>query len=200
MFDEMNGLEILFGVCLDNILLYGKGAYETIAKNMLNEDFYFMQGKVYDCFIKIMEQDELVGFIVGNCYNNELIVLELGYILPLYRDKGLFIKTLYELEELVELSLHLPNRFVIKSLLDNGKARLINKGLVKSDYLLSFRNPLNDEILFSYYYDLRVSGVVCDNMVSPLMSVDIDCFNADIERSKYMSKIISDGEEIWFWS
>ena len=200
MFDEVNGLEILFGVCLDDILLYGKGDYETIAKNMLNEDFYFMQGKLYDCFIKIMEQDELVGFIVGNCYNNELIVLELGYILPLYRDKGLFIKTLYELEELVELSLHLPNRFVIKSLLDNGKARLINKGLVKSDYLLSFRNPLNDEILFSYYYDLRVSGVVCDNMVSPLMGVDVDCFNADVERSKYMSKIISDGEEIWFWS
>lgn len=199
----VQNMEILKNICLGEALLYGKGDYETIAKNMINEEFYFMQDKIYDLFIKIKIKEKMVGFIVCNYHADKVLILELGYILPEYRNKGLFIETISVLETDYTLWLDLPNRFLINSLLANGKARVITGDyLVKSDYLLSFRNPANfDERLSSYYYDLRISGVVSGEYVSPLMSVDVVCFNADVEREKYMySDINSDGDEVWYWS
>ena len=183
-------------------LLLNVDEFNEIAKNMLYDEFYFMQDKVYDLFVEIECGGKIVGFLVANFFDEDILIIELAYILPEYRDKGLFTGTILDLEEDYELYLDLPNRFLINSLLENGKAELVGEGLVKSSYLLSFRNPFNnDERLCSYYYDLRISGVVCDNVVSPLLNVDIECFNADVERERYMDKIVDEGGDvIWCWS
>jgi hypothetical protein len=80
-----------------------------------------------------------------------------------------------------EVSLHMPNRFLINSLLVNGYAEKIDKVMIKSKFLLSF-NDENDEIVFSYYYHLQKCGVILGELISPLQRVDIECFNADKYR------------------
>ena len=40
----------------------------------------------------------------------------------------------------------------------------------------------NDNLVYSYYYDLKRCGVVLGDFISPLQQVDVDCFKADVYR------------------
>lgn len=172
-------IEFLYDILLFELLIYGNDEYVTIFKEMLNDEFYILQDKWYDVLIKIVCKGELIGYIAGNYDKTNRLILELGYLLSPYRDKGIFIKVLLMVNE--EVSLHMPNRFLINSLLVNGYAEQINEVIIKSKFLLSF-NDENDEIVFSYYYHLQKCGVILGELISPLQRVDIECFNADKYR------------------
>jgi hypothetical protein len=172
-------IEFLYDILLFELLIYGNDEYVTIFKEMLNDEFYILQDKWYDVLIKIVCKGELIGYIAGNYDKTNRLILELGYLLSSYRDKGIFIKVLLMVNE--EVSLHMPNRFLINSLLVNGYAEQINEVIIKSKFLLSF-NDENDEIVFSYYYHLQKCGVILGELISPLQRVDIECFNADKYR------------------
>lgn len=172
-------IEFLNDVLLFDLLTYGNDEYKNIILRMLDDEFYIIQDKWYDVLIKIVCKGELIGYIAGNYDKTNRLILELGYLLSSYRDKGIFIKVLSMINE--EVSLHMPNRFVINSLLVNGYAEKIDKVIIKSKFLLSF-NDENDEIVFSYYYHLQKCGVILGNLISPLQRVDIECFNADKYR------------------
>lgn len=172
-------IEFLNDVPLFDLLTYGNDEYKNIILRMLDDEFYILQDKWYDVLIKIVCNGELIGYIAGNYDKTNRLILELGYLLSSYRDKGIFIKVLLMINE--EVSLHMPNRFLINSLLVNGYAEKMDKVIIKSKFLLSF-NDENDEIVFSYYYHLQKCGVILGNLISPLQRVDIECFNADKYR------------------
>lgn len=175
----MVNIERMNDILLFELLAYGTDEFKLIFKNMLFEDFFILQDKWYDVLIKIIYDKELAGFIVGNYNNNDMLVLELGYLLPTYRDKGIFIKVLLMFEE--NICLYMPNRFMINSLIMNGCAEKINDKIVKSKFLLSFHDD-NDDLVCSYYYHLQKCGVIKDRLISPLQIVDIECFKADFYR------------------
>ena len=160
--------------------------YREIMRNMLNDEFYIIQDKKYDIISEIRFNHDVVGFSASNFYEDYLIV-ELCYILPEYRGKGLFVDELYKLMNLThkELLLNLPNRFTIESLINNNLAVKINDYLIKTSILLSFRHPIFDDVrLSTYFYDLRICACVdlSSCHISPLLDVDIFCFNADNGR------------------
>ncbi len=166
-------LETMNDIILFELLAYGKGEYELILKNMLDEDFFIVQDKWYDVVTKIIYSNRLIGYVAGNYCNNGLLVLELGYLLSEYRDKGIFVKVLSRFKG--KIALHLPNRFLINSLVDNGYAEIVTRNLIKSKFLLSFVH--DNKLICTYYYDYNRCGVVYGDLISPLMRVDRDCFN-----------------------
>ena len=172
-------IEFLKGINLFELLTYGGEEYRNIFKKMLSEDFYIPQDKWYGVLIKIMCSNQCVGYIVGNYDLNDVLILEIGYLLPQYRDKGIFIEVLLKLDE--KICLYMPNRFLINSLLVNGCAEVIGDEIIKSKFLLSFVDE-NDNLVYSYYYDLQRCGVVLGDFISPLQQVDVDCFKADVYR------------------
>ena len=176
---EMLEIEFLNDILLFDLLRYGNEEYKNILKRMLDDDFYILQNKWYDVLIKIVCKGELIGYIAGNYDKTNRLILELGYLVSSYRDKGIFVNVLSMLDD--EISLHMPNRFLINSLLVNGFAEQINEVIIKSKFLLSF-NDENDEIIYSYYYHLQKCGVILGKLISPLQEVDIECFNADKYR------------------
>lgn len=174
---------------LYDILTY---EYPYILDRMLFDEFYIIQDREYDFVKEIVCEEKVVGFSALNYYNDSLI-MELCYILPSYRNKGLFANEINILKEefCEELWLDLPNRFAIESLIYNGLAVKINDFIVKSEVLLSFRHPIFDNVRLSTdIYDLRVCGSVDLNFyyLSPLLDVDIFCFDADKGRDRFVDE------------
>lgn len=173
----------------DSATLYSILNYEypEILRSMLFDEFYILQNSKYDFVKEIRYMDIVVGFIALDYYDDSLI-MKLCYILPDYRGKGLFVEELSVIKDCLhnDIWLNLPNRFVIESLICNGFAEFVNDFLVKSSFPLSFVHPLFDSIrCVSFFYDLRVCAVVDFDycLVSPLLDVDVFCFNADYYRS-----------------
>lgn len=176
-------MEIMENVLLFDLLCYGGEEYNNLLKNMLCDEFYIMQDKWYGVLIKIMDNQKLIGFLAGNYNDNELLILELVYILPLYRGKGIFIETISNLNE--DFSIFMPNKFLIMSLLKKGYAQKVNENIVKCDFKLCFRNE-KGVCVFSNYYHLKKCGIISDDgVLSPLQYVDIKNFSADMYREMW---------------
>lgn len=166
--------------------------YNDILWEMLKDEFYIIQDKVYDIVKEIVYEGEVVGFTTLNFYK-DVLIMELCYILPEYRNKGLFCNEISQLKEYFEyiIWLDLPNRFAINSLVDNGLACMVNEFIVKSGIPLSFRHPLEGDVrLSTCYYDLRICGSVYlkNYLVSPLLDVDVVFFNAGNVRDELLSE------------
>lgn len=174
------------------LYIHLKYKYENILWQMLKDEFYIIQDRRYDIIKEICYNGNVIGYTALNFYGQYLI-MELCYILPKYRNMGLFCKELITLKEWVHenIALNLPNRFAIESLINNGLAVKKNDYIVKSEMPLSFRHPIKEDIrLFTYYYDLRICGCVHLNnyFISPLLDVDIYCFNGDTARDKLLDE------------
>ena len=164
--------------------------YPFILKAMLLDGFFIVQDKTYDFVKEIVCEDEIVGFTALNFYEDSLI-MELCYILPDFRGKGLFVDELNIIKKEFdrELWLDLPNRFAIESLIDNGLACKINEVVVKTSVFLTFHHPLIEgRRLSTCFYDLRICACVDLNnyFLSPLLDVDIFCFDADKRRDLFV--------------
>lgn len=165
--------------------------FPVIMESMLNDDFFIIQDKCYDFIFFIIVDDEVIGFTASNIHE-PIFLVELCYIVEEYRSKGLFKQHLMVLNEYIDrvLCLYLPNRFAINSLIDNGLAEIEFSSIVRAKMLLSFTHPLHkDNLLYSYYYDLRLCGVIDleNEMISPILDVDLYCFNANIVREELLT-------------
>lgn len=172
------------------VILYYE--YSYILKNMINDEFYLIQDKIYDIVKEIKKKDIVIGFTASNYYDGKLIV-ELVYILSEYRGKSIFTKELSLLEVYFGniICLSLPNRFAIESLLKGLYAHKINEYLVRTRIPLVFQHPKSEDVLlFSRIYDLRICAIVdLDNcIVSPLIGVDIFYFDASSKRDCFLNK------------
>ncbi len=201
-----NNQKSLFKELSDNPKFY------KIQKAMMEEEFYFLQDKCYD-FIKPIEfienSENFMGFVAGDFLETKKTIepmitketykdikhlpnytyfIDLFYLLPEYRDKGIFckhLKRMIDIYGLYNIILHLPNKFVIYSLLKNGLARRMNHNIVVSKLWLSFEDEETDEIIFSHYYDLYYCAVMDfseKRRMSPVLDVDNECFNANDNR------------------
>lgn len=119
---------------------------------------------------------------------NYAYFIDLFYLLPEYRDKGVFcnhLKRMCGIYGKYNIILHLPNRFVINSLLENGFARRINDNVVSSQIWLGFTDEETDELIISHIYDLDYCAIVSvgrEVKMSPVLTVDDECFNANENR------------------
>ena len=180
-------------VCLFELLTYGGVEYRRLMSSMLCDDFFILQDRVYDFVHEVRDStDELIGFgcgsrVLGGCG----VLLELFYLLPLYRGKFYFRDFIqYYMSECICVSLDRPNQYSVLSLLDNGLAKNMGDGLVYAFPLLSFEDYDSCERRYSHYYDLRLSAIVdfSHQCISPLQEVDIQCFNASTGRDKYFTE------------
>lgn len=168
-----------------DLLTYGSSEYNHLLIKMLSDEFYVLQDRVYDVMVEVYVGDEIAGFLVGNFFD-EIFIIDLGYLHQEHRDKGLFCTVLGELTEVYgNIWLSLPNGFTIRSLLNNGLAVMLNDFLVQSDYPLTFKTDDGSRVN-SRFYDLRISAVVdlYHNILSPVLDVDDDCFNARCCRDR----------------
>ena len=182
---------ILYNVCVYEYLTYHNEDTNMIMKEMLNDEFYIIQDKIYDVFKPICINDKMIGFITGDFYEEDKLVLEIGYLLPPYRSQGLMMNTIFYLMDYFydkKVWLELPNRYMMQSLLDNNVAFDIGEGFVLSTIPLSFRSVFDDTVkLSSRLYDLNHSCIVkltSDGfLASPLLDVDCFCFDGNRDFS-----------------
>lgn len=198
---------------LCDLLTYNKD-YEEIQKNMIKDEFYFLQGREYDFItpIKIIEDSKPIGFMAGDYIEtketikpmitddvyedikhlpNMACLVDLFYLLPEYRDKGVFklyLQKIINIVGLYNVILHLPNRFVINSLLNNGLARMMEYDVVTSKLWLGFEDNETNELVISHYYDLNYCAIIDmseKHRLSPVLDVDDKCFNASKNRGGF---------------
>lgn len=123
---------------------------------------------------------------------NFVYFIDLFYLLPDYRDKGIFcthLKRMSDIYGMYNIILHLPNKFVINSLLENGLAREMRFNVVASKLWLGFNDEETDELIISHYYDLDYCAIIGFDeertkvfKLSPILTVDDECFNATKKR------------------
>ena len=189
--------KISYYVHLYELLTYGRQEYQNLLAKMLGDEFYILQDKVYDILVECRLGDDLVGILVGEFESEEIVIIDLGYIVQEHRDKGFFCKVLGYLTEMYgNIWLSMPNGFAIRSLLNNGLARMLNDYIVQSDYTMTFKTD-DGRVATSRFYDLRISAVVdmFGNELSPVMDVDDYCFKArsrrdEIVNSEYFKEFI----------
>ena len=153
---------------------------------MLKEEFYILQDKEYDNYEDIVYEGNLIGFVVATDLSTDTIQLNIFYILPQYRGKGIFAKTLQTyLKKYRNVILDRPNRFAINSLIENGLAKTVSDTLVETIPQLSFEDYTNnDELVVSNLYDLKKCAIIdkATGRLSPLQDVDVYCYRADYFR------------------
>lgn len=169
-----------YNICVYELL---DGRYPHILSSMLGESFFIIQDKVYDFFYEVTYFNSVVGFICGS-FEEDMIICELAYILPKFRNLGLFCSGLRSLDNLFdnEVVLFLPNHYVILSLLHNDLAFKLDDDLIISKFRLCFYRCDSGVRVFSVLYDLFNCCVVSLSgfVVSPLL--DVDVFSLGIDR------------------
>ena len=180
-------------------LLNNHVKFKEIQKQMMNEGFYFPQEKCYDFVRPINRNDIFVGFIAGD-YKGDSCLLHLCYILPKYRGKGIFIEELYQLiksKGKYNIIINLPNKFLVNTLLKHDLAWKLNNNIIVCEVYLAFYDYDRDWWVVSNYYDLQLCGILdldaCK--ISPVLSVDIEFFNADFYRDKNIEEYIKELKE-----
>ena len=142
----------------------------------------------YSFFKEVLYNDIVVGFAIYQRKSPKehqnfpnLITLDLIYILPEYRGKGLIyseIKDTMSLHPNWVFSIDLPNYHIVKSLIDNGYAIKLNENIV---YLgdTPITAQVNGDTYFYPLYDLRIkAGINLDlpSLTSPCDRDFIDGF------------------------
>ena len=149
--------------------------YSDIIYNMIRDEFYIIQDKVYDIYYEITVMDDVVGFIGAN-FDDGFLICELCYILPSFRGMGLFSKVLNVLKLLfnIDILLELPNVSAVYSLILNNHAIKLNERLVLCNFFLCFSDKTNHRHI-SRLYDLENGGIIDlkNKVMSPLQEHDI---------------------------
>lgn len=166
-----------YNICLWDYL---NGCYKDIVAEMLRDDFFILQDKVYNIVYDVCYYGHVVGFVACNMID-EVLMVELCYIQRRFRDLGLFnhaLKTINELFD-IDIRLYLPNSFAVDSLLSHKWAIKLTDGLVLSYFPLSWQDRNTQKYHYSRLYDKNICGIVDihKKTVSPLLDTDILRYN-----------------------
>lgn len=165
-----------------NIVLYEylDGCHKDIVRDMLCDDFFIVQDKVYDIVYDVCYYGMMVGFLAGNVVDG-VLVLELCYIRRKFRNLGLFNHALNTVNRLFDMDvrLYLPNTFAVDSLILHKWAIKLTNHLVITQFPLTWQDKNTDNWHYSRIYDTNICGIVDlhKKTVSPLLDVDILRYN-----------------------
>lgn len=166
-----------YNICLWDYL---NGQHKDIVAEMLCDDFFIVQDKVYDVVYDVCYYGMVVGFVACSVVDDVLVV-ELCYIRRKLRDLGLFNHALTTINELfdIDIRLYLPNSYAVDSLLLHKWAIKLTDDLVLCQFPLTWQDKNTEKYHTSKLYDTNICGIVDlhEKTVSPLLDVDILRYN-----------------------
>lgn len=181
-----------------------KNEYDYIYEALMEERVFSVTDYTPTLFKEIVFEQKVVGF---SCYDiggdGEFYILKYIYVLPEYRGNNLLVADLTDTAKsfsdvgLKMIGVHMPNRFVMKSLVKRGLAVEINNHLIVShiplcidigskeeltglelEYLMSVNfdiDEMESSMVITFLYDTDLCATVSPDfkLISGICDVDL---------------------------